>query len=158
MGKIILTPFLIRLISTFFYLGYLPFIPGTYGSIAGLLLFCLIKGDTSLSIFFVLSSALTGFLVCGEAEKIFNKKDCRYIVIDEVCGMLLSFLFIPFDVKFLIIGFLLFRLLDTLKPFPAGRLQGLKGSIGVMSDDIVAGLYTNIMLQVVLRFISFKAS
>jgi phosphatidylglycerophosphatase A len=101
---------------------------------------------------------LLGFLVCGEAEKIFNKKDARYIVIDEVIGMLLSLMFVPYDIKLVIIAFFLFRLLDTLKPYPAGRLQEIKGSIGVLADDIIAGLYTNIILQVVLRFASFRTS
>lgn len=79
-------------------------------------------------------------------------------MIDEVSGMLLSLIFLPYDIKLVIIAFILFRILDTLKPYPLGRLQNLAGSIGIMSDDIVAGLYTNIILQVVLRLVSFKAS
>ena len=99
-----------------------------------------------------------GFLLTGRAEKIFNKKDARCIVIDEVSGMLLSLIFIPYDVKLVIMAFVLFRILDTLKPFPSGRLERISGSMGIMSDDIVAGLYTNIILQVVLRLASFKTS
>lgn len=99
-----------------------------------------------------------GFLLSGRAEKIFNKKDAGCIVIDEVSGMLLSLIFIPYDIKLVIMAFILFRILDALKPFPSDRLQNLTGSIGIMSDDIVAGLYTNIILQVVLRLVSFKAS
>lgn len=79
-------------------------------------------------------------------------------MIDEVSGMLLSLIFIPYDIKLVIMAFILFRILDTLKPYPLDRLQNLAGSIGIMSDDIVAGLYTNIILQVVLRLVSFKAS
>jgi len=94
----------------------------------------------------------------GRAEKIFNKKDAGCIVIDEVSGMLLSLIFIPYDIKLVIMSFILFRILDALKPFPLDRLQSLTGSTGIMSDDIVAGLYTNIILQVALRLISFKTS
>jgi len=94
----------------------------------------------------------------GRAEKIFNKKDAGCIVIDEVSGMLLSLIFIPYDIKLVILAFILFRILDALKPFPLDRLQSLNGSIGIMSDDIVAGLYTNIILQVALRLVSFKTS
>ncbi len=65
--------------------------------------------------------------------------------------MLLSLLFIPYDLKLVIIAFFLFRILDTLKPYPAGRVQNIQGSIGIMGDDIIAALYTNIILQLVSR-------
>lgn len=99
-----------------------------------------------------------GFLIAGQAERIFNKKDARCIVIDEVSGILLSLIFIPYDIKLVITAFCLFRILDAIKPYPADRLQRYKGSIGIMSDDILAGLYTNIILQLVLRGISFRIS
>ncbi|MFH1413476.1 MAG: phosphatidylglycerophosphatase A [Candidatus Omnitrophota bacterium] len=147
-----------KIISTFFYLGYLPWVPGTFGSLGGILLFYLFKDNsavyglvTGLTIFF-------GFLFSGEAEKIFKAKDHKCIVIDEVSGMLLSLLFLPYDIRLVIAAFLIFRILDILKPYPAGRLQSLKAGLGVMSDDIVAGIYTNIILQVVVRVVSFKAS
>ncbi|MDP2938282.1 MAG: phosphatidylglycerophosphatase A, partial [Candidatus Omnitrophota bacterium] len=92
------------------------------------------------------------------AEKIFNKKDAGCIVIDEVAGMLLALIFIPYDIKLVIMAFILFRILDALKPFPLDRLQNLTGSIGIMSDDIVAGFYTNIILQIVFRLVAFKTS
>lgn len=150
--------FFTKLISTFFYIGYLPFIPGTYGSLAGVFLFWLIKGNPAFCVFLFLLVTIAGFLASGKAEKAFNKKDCRYIVVDEVSGMLLSFTFIPLELEWIIAGFFIFRLLDTLKPFPSGRLQHLRGSAGVMVDDLVAGLYTNIILQAALKLISFKAS
>jgi phosphatidylglycerophosphatase A len=83
-----------------------------------------------------------------------NRKDARCIVIDEVCGILVALMFIPADIKIVVIAFLLFRLLDALKPYPAGCLERLDGGMGIMCDDLVAGLYTNIILQVVLRFAS----
>lgn len=151
--------FIIQLTSSFLYIGYLPAIPGTFASIAGLILFYLLKNNTSVYIAFTLLLVGLGFLVSGEAEKMLRKKDPRQVVIDEVSGMLISLLFLPYyDLKIIVIGFFLFRILDTLKPFPAGSLQEIKGSIGIMSDDIIAALYTNIILQVALRLISSSAS
>jgi phosphatidylglycerophosphatase A len=148
----------VKILSTFFYLGYFPFIPGTFASIFGVFLFYLIRESIFTQIAFILGLTAIGLLVAGEAEEIFKKKDSRRIVIDEVTGMLLSLLFIPYDLKLAVIAFFLFRILDTLKPYPAGAAQNLKAGLGVMGDDIVAGLYTNIILQVVLRLASFKAS
>lgn len=150
--------YIVKTISTFFYIGYLPFIPGTFASIVGLFLFYLVKDSIFLHILFILILLLFGFLLTARAEKIFNQNDAKYIVIDEVVGMLLSLLFIPYEITLLTISFLLFRILDVLKPYPADRLQNLKGSIGIMSDDIVAALYTNIIIQVALRLASFRAS
>jgi len=150
--------FIIKIISSFFFIGYLPLIPGTFGSLAGIGIYMLVKGNLLVYLAATLSVTILGFIVSGPAEEIFHKKDCRYIVIDEVSGMLLSLLFIPYDFRFLIMGFFLFRLMDTLKPFPACRIQKLKGSAGVMLDDVIAAIYTNIMLQALSRLISFKAS
>lgn len=150
--------FIIKIISTFFYIGYLPFIPGTFASIAAIFLFYLVKDNSCVHILLTLTLIILGFIVAGRAEKIFNRKDARCIVIDEVGGMLLALIFIPYDIKLVITAFILFRILDTLKPYPSYRLENLAGSIGIMSDDIVAACYTNIILQVVLRFVSFKTS
>ncbi len=149
---------IIKTLSTFFYVGYLPFMPGTFASLAGLGVFYLVKDKILIYLTTASCLLILGFLISGEAEKIFNKKDHRSIVIDEVCGMLLSLLFIPYEIKFAIIGFFVFRLMDTVKPYPADRLQDLKGSLGVMSDDIIAGIYTNIILQIAVRLASFTTS
>jgi len=154
----IIRDFLIKTLSTFFYAGYLPLIPGTFASMVGLWLYYFIKDNPATYLILTFSLIILGFIISGRAEKIFHKKDHRAIVIDEVCGMLLSLLFIPFDPRFAIIAFFIFRLLDTVKPYPANRFQELKGSAGVMSDDIVAGLYTNVILQAVVRFTSFRTS
>ncbi|MFH1269872.1 MAG: phosphatidylglycerophosphatase A [Candidatus Omnitrophota bacterium] len=150
--------FITRTASTFFYVGYLPFMPGTFASIAALFLFYGVKDNSFIYALLTLGLIILGFLVSGRAEKIFNKKDAGCIVIDEVCGMLLSLAFIPYDIRLVIAAIILFRILDILKPYPAGRLQSLSGSIGIMGDDIIAALYTNIILQVFLRLASFKAS
>lgn len=146
--------FLTRITATFFYVGYLPFVPGTFGSIAGLALYFFLKGNNVLYLSVLLLVIFLGFISCGRAEKTFGIKDPKYAVIDEVAGMLISLMFVPYDIKWVVIGFLVFRLIDTLKPFPANRFQRMHGSLGIMGDDIVAGIYSNIVLQVVLRLTS----
>ena len=84
-------------------------------------------------------------------EKLLNKKDPGCVVIDEVAGMLLALSFMPYDFRIIFLGFIIFRILDTLKPYPAARLQNMHGAVGVMGDDLVAGIYTNIVLQVILK-------
>ncbi|MGD0336447.1 MAG: phosphatidylglycerophosphatase A [Candidatus Omnitrophota bacterium] len=145
--------------SSFFFVGYLPFIPGTFGSIAGVGLFYLLRMNQALYICGFLVVLCAGFLVGGQAEKIYAKKDPACVVIDEVTGMLLALAFLPFyNIVVVTVAFFFFRLLDTLKPYPAYRLQRLRGSAGIMVDDLIAGLYTNIILQVALRLAVFKAS
>ncbi len=146
------------MISTFFYTGYFPLIPGTAGSLAGILVYFLVKSNLLAYILILIVLLVLGFLASGQMEKLMGKKDPPCVVIDEVCGMLLGLLFVPYDIKLVIIAFLIFRILDTLKPFPVGRLERLKGSLGIMTDDLVAGFYTNIILQAVVILTSFKAS
>jgi phosphatidylglycerophosphatase A len=145
--------FLSKLVSTVLFIGYLPVMPGTWGSLAGLGVFLLVKGDPLLTgLWFAVALAL-GFSFTGAAERAFGKSDPGVVVIDEVAGMLLSLLCVPYDLKLALIGFLLFRIFDTLKPFPAGRLQDLHGAAGIMLDDVAAALYTNFLLQIIFRFI-----
>jgi phosphatidylglycerophosphatase A len=147
----------IRVFSTFFGIGFLPLMPGTFASLTGLLVYSLVKDN--LYVYIIVTALITalGFLVSGAAEKLFNKKDPSFVVIDEVSGMLLSLLFVPYDFKWFVAAFFIFRILDTLKPYPAGQFQNIKGSAGIMLDDIIAAVYTNIVLQVVARLASFKA-
>ncbi|MFH1442115.1 MAG: phosphatidylglycerophosphatase A [Candidatus Omnitrophota bacterium] len=143
--------FFVKTISTFFGAGYLPFIPGTFGSAAGITLYFIVRQNILLYTCAIFVVTILGFLTAGKAAKVFNKRDPCCVVIDEVAGMLISLMFIPHDLKWVITGFLVFRLMDTLKPFPAARIERLHGSLGIMGDDIVAGIYTNIVLQLVLR-------
>ena len=144
--------------STFFYVGYLPLIPGTFGSMAGILVFYLVKGNFTVYLLTALIVTILGFLSSGQAERMLQVKDARCIVIDEVSGMLLSLLFVPYDIRLVLMGFFIFRLLDTLKPYPAGGFQNFKGSAGIMLDDLIAAVYTNIILQVAWRIACFKTS
>lgn len=132
--------------------------PGTFGSLAGIGVYFLVRNNVWAYIWTTIIVVILGFLVSGGFEKITGKKDDQRIVIDEVAGMLLSLLFIPFDLRLVVAGFIIFRLLDTIKPFAIRHLQKLKASSGVMLDDIAAALCTNIILQLFLSLTSFKAS
>jgi phosphatidylglycerophosphatase A len=147
---------ILKLLASFFYVGYLPFMPGTFGSLAGLLLFYFARNNPAMQITLTCGLAALGFLASGPAEKVIGRKDSPHIVIDEISGMCISLLFLPYNFTTVLCAFFIFRLLDTLKPYPAYDLESKRGSIGIMSDDIVAGLYTNIILQAVLRFTSFN--
>jgi len=142
---------LIKLFSTFFYVGMIPFAPGTMGSFAGLLVFLSVYDSPLVcAALFALIAGL-GFLSVGRAEKIFGKKDPREVVIDEVAGIFIVFFMVPVHAPNLLAGFFLYRFLDIFKPFPARRLEGLSGSFGIMSDDLLCGLYANFILQVLLK-------
>jgi phosphatidylglycerophosphatase A len=141
------------MITSFFYLGHSPFIPGTVGSLGGLVVYYLVKDRDILYAFTVLFLFGLGVLFSGEAEKVYKRKDASMIVIDEVCGMLLALFFVPYSLFLVILGFFIFRILDILKPPPAKRMEKISGSMGVMLDDIVAALYTNLILQVIARFL-----
>lgn len=148
------TDFIIFLVSSFFFVGFIPAIPGTFGSLAGVLIFYPIQFSPISQFILVLILVILGFLFSSKAENILNKKDPKEIVIDEVAGMCLSLMWLPYyDFKVFFLAFLLFRILDTLKAYPAGRIQNLHGSLGIMSDDLIAALYSNIILQIVLRIV-----
>jgi phosphatidylglycerophosphatase A len=146
----------IDFVTSFFYLGHSPFMPGTMGSLGGLIVFFLVRNNDILYAFTILFLFTLGVLFAGESEKIYKRKDPAMIVIDEACGMLLALFFVPFNLYSVILGFFLFRIFDILKPPPARRLERLTGSLGIMFDDIVAALYTNIILQIVFRMVTIS--
>lgn len=143
--------FSIKLLSTFFYVGYFPLAPGTFASLVSLFIYLLINNNIAAQVSVLLFLIVLGLFICGKAEEVFNKKDAPIIVIDEVAGMLLTLIFIGYSFKIILIGFFLFRLFDTLKVFPASRLERLGGAVGIMGDDIIAGLYANALLHLLLR-------
>lgn len=142
---------LVKVITTFFYLGYSPVAPGTAGSLGGLLVYLFVKDNPVL---YAISAALIfafGMAFSTEAENLFGRKDHPRIVIDEALGMMLSLAFLPFKLWIVILGFLLFRLFDILKPPPIRNVEDLTAPYGIMLDDIIAAMYTNIILQFIVR-------
>jgi len=146
----------IKMVTSFFYLGHSPFMPGTIGSLGGLACYFLVKNSEFLYAFTILFLFLLGVIFAGDAEKVYKRKDASMIVIDEACGMLLSLFFVPYSIFSVVLGFFLFRIFDILKPQPARRMEKLTGSLGVMFDDIIAALYTNAILQILFR-VFFKS-
>ena len=143
---------LIKLTASVFFIGYLPFVPGTAASLAGVGLYLLIKNSQIAYFIVTLAVICLGFLVAGRAERLFAKKDASQIVIDEVAGLLVAFWFVAHEPVYLTAGFVLYRLFDWLKPYPLRRLEKLGGSLGIMLDDLGAGIYTNIILQTAIYF------
>jgi phosphatidylglycerophosphatase A len=144
--------FFIKLITSCLGIGYMPLIPGTFGSVVGMMIFVFLQKN-SFGIYISLAVLLfLGFSLCTKAEEAFGKKDPKQVVIDEACGMILSLVFLPFyDLEIFLFAFFLFRALDTIKPFPAGWIESRHGSLGIMGDDIAAGIYANIVLQLLTR-------
>jgi phosphatidylglycerophosphatase A len=141
----------VKLLATFFYIGYIPVAPGSMASAAGLLLFILFY--QSLTAYVVLTAVIviSGFLVSGSMEKISGKTDPSCIVIDEVAGVLIAFFLLPKTTAVLWTGFFLFRAFDMFKIYPVNKFEEIKGGAGVMMDDIIAGVYTNITMHAALR-------
>lgn len=137
--------------SSFFYIGHSPIAPGTIGSLAGLLLYFVIKDNFLVYTVSTFLLFILGIIFSGEAERIYKRKDARMIVIDETCGMMLTMFLVPYNFWIMILGFLLFRLFDILKPPPAKSIEKFSGAFGIMFDDIIAAIYANFILQIVAR-------
>jgi len=144
---------LIKLTASCLYLGYAPVIPGTLASAAALGLYFLIKDSFYLYTGILIIVCLWGFLVSGRAENIFREKDSKKIVIDEVAGLLLAFWGLKLNLVLVLTGFFIFRALDAVKAYPANKIEEIEGSVGIMGDDLIAGLYTNIVLRIVTGFL-----
>jgi len=143
---------LYRMIASVFYIGYLPVTPGTLGSLAALIPYYFICNNAIIMAAMILTAIILGFITTGKVEKMFGEKDPGEIVIDEFVGMLISLYRIPPTMGYVVTGFVLFRFFDIVKPKPIKNLEKLKGSLGIMSDDIIAGAYSNILLQIVYIF------
>ncbi len=144
---------LIRAITTVLGVGYLPIMPGTWGSIAAIGLYWAIKGNIYLYVGITLGVSIIGFMTCGRACNIFGGEDPREVVIDEFCGMLITLLFIPFSLLNVILGFFIFRAIDILKVYPTNRLEKIGSGYGVMLDDLAGGIMANLILQIIVRII-----
>ena len=134
------------LISTFFYLGKLPKAPGTWGSLGALLVWSFIPESLFFRFILISLTLIIGFIACGNTLKESDDPDPSFIVIDEVVGLWITLLFVPKTIFLFILGFLLFRLFDILKPSFIYSVQFLKGSWGVMLDDILAGVLSLLVL------------
>lgn len=158
--------------------GYFPLAPGTLGSLVGVGIYLLLRhetvqvytfalGDSSFSQAFtiygagfllipilllvVIALSLIGIWAASRAERLFGRKDPGAVVIDEIVGQLITFTFIPFSASApaIVLGFLLFRAFDIIKPYPIRKLEKLPSGLGIIVDDMAAGLYAGTALAVI---------
>jgi len=157
-------PWLALAFGTSFGVGFIPIAPGTFGSLVGVALYylfgaqaALVRGRISQTAgpLYLLSPVVIAVLVglvgvwaADLSEKFLRRKDPNCIVVDEVSGQYLAYLvaLAPLNWKYLLLGFILFRVLDIWKPFPARQAESLPGGWGIMTDDWVAGIYAGIGL------------
>ena len=134
------------LVATVGGVGHAPIAPGTAASAVTVLFLWLVPLSRPAVVLFVIVITAAGTWAAHEAERALGGKDPGAIVIDEVAGMALSVLTLPLTPGVLVAAFLLFRLFDIVKPYPANALQRLPGGVGVMIDDLIAGLYALLLL------------
>ena len=137
------------IIATGFGSGYAPLIPGTAGSLLALIIYIFIPYGSLFWLAVIIVTFFTGVWSAGVVESD-RGKDAGLIVIDEFTGQWISLIFLPANIYIYLSSFILFRILDIVKPFPANKSQELPGGWGVMTDDVIAGIYTNIVLQIIL--------
>lgn len=139
-------------LATGFGSGYAPFAPGTAGSLVGLALFWPMAGLPFP--WLLAASALVFFLGVGAATRVARSvglEDPGLVVVDEIVGMWISLLLVPFTPLNAACAFALFRVMDVVKPYPARDFEHLPGGWGIMADDVMAGVYANLVLQIGLR-------
>nr|WP_297349684.1 phosphatidylglycerophosphatase A [uncultured Glaciecola sp.] len=136
--------------------GLVPMMPGTFGSLSALpLLFAMSFVSLEVFIFITVISSLVGIYLCGKTARDLKMHDHGSIVWDEIAGMMVTFIAIPLNPLSLLLGFLLFRFFDILKPWPISVLdRRVHGGFGIMIDDIVAGAIACASLHGILYFIS----
>ena len=139
-----------------FGLGLMPWMPGTFGALLAFPLMWLIAGlnaDHQLAIILLISAA--GIGICGRAGRLLGKADHGSIVWDELCGCALAILFVPASFLWWVSAFAAFRFFDIVKPWPIRWLDdNVDGGLGVMADDIAAGLAAGLVLGLVAYFLS----
>jgi len=135
--------------------GYSPLVPGTVGSLPGLALAWAAR--TAAGPYGLLAATLivaaVGFWAAEGGARHFGGEDPRPVVIDEIAGQMLTLLWIPPTPAALVLGFVVFRVFDVWKPFPAGRLESLPGGSGIMADDLMAGVYANLVVRIALAWL-----
>jgi phosphatidylglycerophosphatase A len=143
------------LIATVFGAGYSPLVPGTVGSAVTVALLWLIPFSSAGLVLFLVAVVVVGTWAAHRAERVIGGKDPGAIVIDEVAGMTLSVVAFPLTPSVLLVGFVLFRIFDVWKPPPARESQRIRGGVGVMIDDLIAGLYALAIIAVSRRLLGW---
>jgi phosphatidylglycerophosphatase A len=139
------------LLATSLGAGYFPVAPGTAGSAVGVVIYLLTRQwSVAGQIALVAVISVVGVWAAELAARHFGRDDPGSVVIDEVAGQLLTLLLTGAGVGGAVVGFFMFRALDIFKPWPARRLEGLHGGLGIMADDLMVAIYGNILMRVFL--------
>jgi phosphatidylglycerophosphatase A len=137
--------------------GYLPLMPGTFGSMVGVGIFLLLVRMPVMVLLAILVTTFAGIWAASRAEELSGRKDPGKVVVDEVAGQLIALLPLTLLPRWsrsaVIVSFILFRVFDIVKPYPAGRLERLKGGLGIMCDDLVAGAYAAVIASIIVTFL-----
>ena len=151
--KMLLNP--VHFIALGFGSGLTPKIPGTAGTLAGVLVFILMP-DTSWMTYLliVVCGFLFGIFCCGYSAKILNVHDHHSIVWDEIIGYMITMFMVPKEWIWILIGFILFRIFDILKPWPISFIdRRIEGGLGIMLDDVIAALFSLAIIQIAIYFL-----
>ena len=140
-------------VATLGGIGYMPIASGTWGTLATIPFYLLLRAPGSPWLYTggLVLVTVGGTLAAQRSEQLLGGKDPGPVVIDEAAGFLVTMFAVPVNLFTVSMGFFLFRLFDVVKPFPADRLERRPGGIGIMADDLVAGLYANLVLQIGIR-------
>jgi len=140
---------ILKNIATLGFVGYLPVAPGTWGSLVSAVFVAFLDLSSAVQAILIVIGFVIGTISSTVAERVIGQTDSGHIVIDEFIGFLVSVVYLPQTCGYLIAAFFLFRFFDILKPFPIRQAErALKGGFGVMTDDVLAGIYTNAILQI----------
>ncbi|NLD37930.1 MAG: phosphatidylglycerophosphatase A [Desulfatiglans sp.] len=141
--------------ATWFFTGLIPFAPGTWGSIAALpFVACAYSFGLFFSCIFLTLILIISIPVAGRASQIMKLNDPSSVVIDEAAGIFVTLFLIPVSWMNVIAGLVLFRIFDILKPFPAGLIdKKVRGGLGIVLDDVMAGIYANVGVRIILILI-----
>ena len=140
---------LIIFIATGFYSGFSLIIPGTLASLVAVLLYYWFPHDPSRYLLSTVLLFIAGIWASSKAEIIFNEKKSSRIVIGEVVGFLIAMFMIPKTFWWILFGFIFYRLIDIIRPNPIELIEDIEGGWGIMLDDAMAGIYTNLILQII---------
>lgn len=143
---------LVKMLSTWFYVGDMPGAPGTAASAVAVLMAVICSPNLFLYILVTAAVTVLGFKVSGRMEVLLGKTDPGCIVIDEVAGIMVAFFLLPLKWPVIITAFFLFRAFDMFKIYPVNKFEEMEGGTGVMMDDLVAGVYTNIVMHIAVRW------
>ena len=142
-----------KIIGSVIFTGYIKYASGTFGSLVALVIYLLPGFENPTLLMFAISICIVfGVGLGSKFEKVYGK-DPRQFTLDEVVGTWISLIFVPKSIMFVSTAFVLWRILDIIKPFPARLSERLKGGWGIMIDDVIAGFYTLIFMHILIYFV-----